>query len=64
MVGGGLIGQETKGLQKDLVDDLLLARLLKNKILSFRDILDLPPWHGSSAFHEVFVSLVYVFQWM
>ncbi|KAH7654807.1 Formin homology 2 domain (FH2 domain)-containing protein [Dioscorea alata] len=45
--------QETKGLQKDLVDDLLPARLLKNKILSFRDILDLPPWHGSSAFHEL-----------
>ncbi|KAM0950984.1 putative protein CHUP1 [Dioscorea sansibarensis] len=45
--------QETKRLQKDLVDDLLLARLLENKVLSFRDILDLPPWHGSSAFHEL-----------
>ncbi|KAG6641171.1 uncharacterized protein At4g04980 [Carya illinoinensis] len=35
--------------------NLILAMELRNKILSFRDILDLPPCHGSASINELLI---------
>lgn len=39
--------------------NLILAMELRNKILSFRDILDLPPCDGSASINEV--SFLFLF---